>query len=199
MKGYVIIPGANPTLCAKGGTAHSAYIVLNRKFIPLLLLLALAGCRQMPDLPTIISPYKIDVQQGNVVTQDMVDKLKPGMSRSQVRFALGSPLIVDPFRTDRWDYVYTYQKQGRPLENRRIVVIFQEDKLLRVEGDVVPQNPAAQKQPGAKPAAIATPAVEPDAAGGGAPKTEPAKAEASKDGPREEKGFFGRMLEKIGL
>ena len=121
--------------------------------------LALAGCARLPDVPTMISPYRIDIQQGNVVTQEMLAKLKPGMTRSQVRFALGSPLIVDPFRTDRWDYVYTLQKQGRPLESRRIVVIFDDDKLLRVEGDVVPQDPAAQstkpveKQPAGAPPA----------------------------------------------
>ena len=84
-----------------------------------------------------ITAYKIDIQQGNYVTQDMVDKLKPGMSKSQVRFALGTPLIVDPFQTDRWDYVYVLQKQGRVVEQRRIVVTFQGDKLTRIEGDVV--------------------------------------------------------------
>ncbi len=161
-------------------------------------MLALAGCK-MPDVPTMISPYKMDVQQGNVVTQEMVAKLKLGMTRSQVRFALGSPLIVDPFRNDRWDYVYTYQKQGRPLENRRIIVIFQDDKLLRVEGDVVPQDLTAQPpgQAGAKTAPTATPAVKPDAPG--APKPEAAKSDAPREEPKEDKGFFGRMLEKIGL
>lgn len=160
-------------------------------------MLALAGCQQMPDVPTMISPYRIDVQQGNVVTQEMVAKLKPGMTRSQVRFVLGSPLIVDPFRTDRWDYVYTYQKQGRPIENRRIVVIFQDDKLLRVEGDVVPQDPTAQPagKATAKPAAPAAPADPASAA----TKSGSAKPEAPAEEIKEEKGFFGRMLEKIGL
>ena len=71
------------------------------------LVLLLAGCKQVPVLPTL-TPYKIDVQQGNYVTQDMVEKLKPGMTRSQVKFLLGTPLVVDPFRNDRWDYVYLY-------------------------------------------------------------------------------------------
>ena len=63
--------------------------------------LLLQGCGNIPILP-FLKPYKIDIQQGNYVTQDMIAKLQPGMSRSQVRFALGTPLIVDPFRTDDW-------------------------------------------------------------------------------------------------
>jgi outer membrane protein assembly factor BamE len=99
----------------------------------------LAGCKA-PDLPAMISPYRMDIQQGNVITQDMISKLKSGMTRSQVRFVLGSPLIVDPFRTDRWDYVSIYEKQGKEVERRRVTVIFENDKLARIEGDVVAGN-----------------------------------------------------------
>jgi outer membrane protein assembly factor BamE len=116
--------------------------------ILILLLALLAGCQGFPTLPGL-SPYKIDIQQGNYVTQDMVDKLKPGMSRSQVRFALGTPLIIDPFHDSRWDYVYVLQKQGRVVEQRRIVVVFQDDKLTRIEGDVVPKESAASGVSGA--------------------------------------------------
>ncbi|MGZ5176172.1 MAG: outer membrane protein assembly factor BamE, partial [Burkholderiales bacterium] len=111
-----------------------------RKLIPLLIVLA--GCKQVPMLPGI-SAHKIDIQQGNYVTQEMVAKLKPGMSKSQVRFALGTPLIVDPFHTDRWDYIYLLQKRGRTVEQRRIIVVFDGDKLLRIDGDVVPSSTAA--------------------------------------------------------
>ena len=100
--------------------------------IPLLALLA-AGCGYVP----LLTPYKFDVQQGNVVTQEMVARLKPGMTRSQVRFTLGTPLVVDPFRADRWDYVYLHSKQGVVTEQRRIVVVFKDDKFERVEGDGV--------------------------------------------------------------
>ena len=103
-----------------------------RIIIPLVLLLA--GCQYVPMLPGL-SPHKIDIQQGNYVTQDMVDKLKPGMSRSQVRFALGTPLVVDPFHADRWDYVYVSHKRGRLMDKRLIVVVFQDDKLVRLEGE----------------------------------------------------------------
>lgn len=100
--------------------------------------LFLAGCQGRPLL--LITPYKIDVQQGNVVTQDMVAKLQAGMTRSQVRFALGTPLVVDPFRDDRWDYVYLFVKQGAVTEQRRIAIVFKDDKLARIEGDVVPEK-----------------------------------------------------------
>jgi outer membrane protein assembly factor BamE len=116
----------------------------------ILLVLVLAGCKQVPMLPGI-TPHKIDIQQGNYVTQDMVSKLKPGMSKSQVRFALGTPLVVDPFHADRWDYVYVLQKGGRVVEQRRIVVVFQDEKLARIDGDVVPSATVAQ------PSAIETP------------------------------------------
>jgi outer membrane protein assembly factor BamE len=103
--------------------------------IALLAPLVLAGCGRMPTVPGL-TPYKVDIQQGNYVTQDMVEKLKPGMTRSQVRFALGTPLVTDPFHNDRWDYIYVLQKSGRITEQRRIVVVFTEDKLLRIDGDV---------------------------------------------------------------
>lgn len=108
----------------------------------LILTLLLAGCGSIPMLPTL-QPYKIDIQQGNYVTQDMIAKLKPGMSRSQVRFALGTPLLVDPFRTDRWEYVYTYQKQGELTEQRTVTVVFRGEQLDRIEGDVVAAKPVA--------------------------------------------------------
>ena len=131
--------------------ANPALSSFMHKLIPLLIVLA--GCKQVPMLPGI-TPHKIDIQQGNYVTQDMVAKLKPGMSKSQVRFALGTPLIVDPFHTDRWDYIYVLQKGGRVAEQRRIVVVFQDDKLLRIDGDIVPSAAAAAPE-STKPAAPA--------------------------------------------
>ncbi|HEY7741637.1 MAG TPA: outer membrane protein assembly factor BamE [Burkholderiales bacterium] len=85
-----------------------------------------------------IRPYKMDIQQGNVVTPEMIARLQPGMTRAQVRFTLGTPLVVDPFRADRWDYVYLFSRRGVVTEQRRIVVVFKDEKLVRVEGDVVP-------------------------------------------------------------
>ena len=68
---------------------------------------------------------------------EMLNKLKPGMTPSQVRFILGTPLIVDPFRANRWDYVYRHEKGGKLLESRRITVIFEDERLKALEGDVV--------------------------------------------------------------
>ncbi len=138
----------------------------------ILLILLIAGCKQMPQLsvPTLpgLGPRKIEVQQGNVITQEMVDKLQPGMTRNQVRFVLGTPLLVDPFRTDRWDYVYNMSQAGQLVEQRQLKVFFQDDKLLRYEGDVVAGAKAAAKpadksvaQPVVKPAAASVAATQP--------------------------------------
>src|SRR3954468_11525002 len=124
-----------------------------RKLLIVIAALALAGCKQTPQLPAVISPYRIDIQQGNVVTQEMVNKLKVGQTRSQVRFVLGSPLVTDMFHADRWDYVYLMQKQGKPDERRRLTVIFDGDKLVSLEGDVVLNDKPLEAAPAVKPTA----------------------------------------------
>lgn len=90
--------------------------------------LAVAGCS--------LKPYKIDIQQGNVVTQDMISKLRQGMTRSQVKFVMGTALVTDAFHPDRWDYFYKFDKAGKPREERRLTLVFEGDKLARVTGDV---------------------------------------------------------------
>ncbi len=88
--------------------------------------------------PSVLyTPHKIDVQQGNVVTENMLSKVKPGMTKSQVRFALGTPLVSDPFHADRWDYVYRFRKDGELTEHSRLTVLFEGDKLKAVEGTVL--------------------------------------------------------------
>lgn len=82
--------------------------------------------------------YKIDIQQGNVLTQEMVSQLKPGQTREQVRFILGTPMLMDIFHQERWDYVYSY-RNGRTgeVEKRRFSVYFGKDnRLVKVGGDV---------------------------------------------------------------
>ena len=82
-------------------------------------------------------PFQIEVQQGNYLTQEVVAQLRPGMTRDQVRFLLGTPLVIDPFRTDRWDYVYTRQPANSArVESRRLSVFFKDDGLSRVDGDI---------------------------------------------------------------
>lgn len=128
-----------------------------RHFLITVLFLSLAaGCSGGK-----IGPYRIDVQQGNALDQENVARLKPGLSRSQVRFLLGTPLVVDPFRTDRWDYVYQYRKAGALTEQKRITLFFDGDTLARIEGDLPPMAPA---EAGPVPAA---PAVAPQPTGEG--------------------------------
>ena len=82
------------------------------------------------------SVYKVEVQQGNVVTQEMIDKLKPGMTRSQVRFVLGTPLITDAFHPERWDYYYYLRPSNKATgESQRLTVIFKNDTLISVQND----------------------------------------------------------------
>lgn len=102
--------------------------------------LLVAGCSNMPDATAVLSPYRIDVRQGNYITQEMVAKLRPGMTQDQVRFALGTPLVSDIFHADRWDYVYRFQPGRGPVQLRRLVVFFEEGKLARVGGDVVAET-----------------------------------------------------------
>ncbi len=88
-----------------------------------------------------VKVYKLDTQQGNVVTQEMVDKLKPGMTRSQVRFVLGTPLITDPFHRNRWDYFYSFKEGGgKTRQTRRLTILFQDNKLVGVQGDLVTKD-----------------------------------------------------------
>jgi outer membrane protein assembly factor BamE len=103
------------------------------KYIIVLLALALTSCSWIP-------LHKIDIQQGNYVTQEMVDKLKPGMSKPQVRFVLGTPLVNDIFHVNRWDYVYRNEQQGKLIEEGRLTIFFEDEKLKRVEGDVRPKQ-----------------------------------------------------------
>lgn len=114
--------------------------------LPRTLLLSLpflAACSSAPNVTSVLSPYRIDVRQGNYVTQDMVARLKPGMSRDQVRFALGTPLVADLFHANRWDYVYRFEPGRGEVQLRRLVVFFEDNKLVRVGGDVVAETEAS--------------------------------------------------------
>jgi outer membrane protein assembly factor BamE len=82
--------------------------------------------------------YKIDVEQGNIITQEMADQLKPGMSRRQVRFILGTPLVEDPFNQSRWDYPYVKRNGQTVLDESRLTVVFDGDSLQTVSGDYLP-------------------------------------------------------------
>ncbi len=106
--------------------------------------LGLAGCSAR--MPTAYSP---PLQQGNVIEQESLSKLKLGMTRSQVRFLLGTPLVVDVFRNDRWDYVYFLRRQGQAPQQRRVTVFFDGEQLARIDGDVVAGSGTVRPGPAA--------------------------------------------------
>lgn len=105
-----------------------------------------AACSGVPILPGL-TPYRMEIQQGNFIDQEMVSKLKPGMTREQVRFVLGTPLVADIFHADRWDYVFSRRSPGKDeIQKRRLSVFFKDGRLARVEGDIVPTQPSVSLQ-----------------------------------------------------
>lgn len=85
-----------------------------------------------------LTPYRIDILQGNVVVREQVAALQTGMPREQVRNILGTPLLASAFHADRWDYVFTLQRQGQPAQQRRVTVWFEQDRLSRMVSDELP-------------------------------------------------------------
>jgi outer membrane protein assembly factor BamE len=103
----------------------------------------LAGCASLQSSDSLLSritPYHIEVVQGNVVTKEQMARVKPGMSRAQVRDAMGSPLLTDPFHADRWDYVFTIRRQGTEPQKRTIVLLFDGDALKSVDAPELPSE-----------------------------------------------------------
>jgi outer membrane protein assembly factor BamE len=108
--------------------------------------LATSGCASLQSSDNVlglITPYRVEVVQGNVVTKEQVALVKPGMSRAQVRDILGSPLLTDAFHADRWDYVFTIRRQGAEPQLRRIVAKFDGDALKTL--DTSGELPAEQE------------------------------------------------------
>jgi outer membrane protein assembly factor BamE len=87
-----------------------------------------------------LAPYKMEVVQGNFVSKEQVEALKPGMAREQVKDILGTPLLQDVFHADRWDYVFTLRRQGVEAQARKFTVFFKGDVMDRAEGDTMPSE-----------------------------------------------------------
>lgn len=106
--------------------------------------LALAGCQSLQSTDNflgVITPYKVEVVQGNVITTEQAALIKPGMSRAQVKDILGSPLVADVFHADRWDYVFTIRRQGTAPQARHVVVLFAGDSLKSLDaGGALPSE-----------------------------------------------------------
>lgn len=103
---------------------------------------------------TSCAVYKIDVQQGNVVTQEMLNQLQYNMPARKVRFIMGTPLVVDVFHQNRWDYLYSFQPGGDERVQRVISLFFEDDKLVRVSGDVTLGKPSDITPPPTSPTTI---------------------------------------------
>ena len=145
------LANASPTaLSSRLGSSHEVLGPM-RKIVILLISLAIAaqiGCARntkndvyrepaLADLPFV---YKMPVQQGNIVSKDMLDQLRLGMTKDQVRYVLGTPMLMDMFHTDRWDYTYTLQRGRGPMEEKPLTLFFEDDALVRIQGFVPPDR-----------------------------------------------------------
>jgi len=123
--------------------------------------------------------YKMTVQQGNIVTEEMVDRLEPGMTQSQVRFLLGTPMLTDMFHTNRWDYTYTIRRGHDDMQLTRLTLFFQKDDaqeyvLTQVVGDLRPDRQRAATR-------------------------DPAEMLVSVPDWEDDRGFLARAASKVGL
>lgn len=129
---------------------------MRTKLIFVSVLLASCSNASMP----LLSPYKMDIRQGNYITAEIREKLKIGMSKSQVKYVLGTPMISDPFHADRWDYVYSLEQRGKVVEKQHYKLIFSGDNLISIDdGKTLEAQPVIAVAP-----VEATPAPAPIAA-----------------------------------
>lgn len=116
-------------------------------------LAALGACAQMPSMDVfsvsgdkvmgVVRPYRVEIVQGNVVTKEQIDQIKPGMVRAQVRDLLGSPLLTDVFHAERWDYIFTIRRQGAAPQNRHIQLTFDGEQLAKIDA---PEDLPSEKE-----------------------------------------------------
>ena len=124
-----------------------------------LMLFALTGCGARLDITNLA--HRIDIPQGNIITQAQVDQLKPGMNRAQVRFIMGSPTLDDAFHDHRWDYLYRRDSGDGDSQQQQLTVYFENDALIRVSGDLTP-TPNASTTPTAPTEALVPPQKDQD-------------------------------------
>jgi len=123
----------------------------------------------------MIPHYKPDIEQGNVLTKEVVNRIRPGMHRRQVKYILGTPVIADSFHKNRWDYVYTFKKGGKKkIETKTLSLFFRNHKVVRIEGSIKPEF-----------------------------SDTPIKSQASRvvtvDSKKKKKGIFKKALNKVGI
>ena len=103
----------------------------------------LAGCQSLQRTDSFlgfITPYRIDIVQGNAITQEQAAQIKPGSTRLQVRDILGTPLLTDPFHADRWDYIFTMRRPGTEPQRRSVVVTFDGDVVKAIDAPPLPSE-----------------------------------------------------------
>jgi len=129
--------------------------------------LALGGCSwRLPEPATaqgvvaFLAPYRPDIVQGNVVTSEQLARIKPGMTRLQVREQLGTPLIADPFHAQRWDYVFSLVRQGFPTVERQFAVTFDGDAVQKIDAPELPTEEAFVAQISRRPLPDSVPKLE---------------------------------------
>ena len=139
------------------------------------LAILLFACLTLPGCGYIV--YKMDVQQGNYVTQDVIARVKVGMTKAEVRQILGTPLVADVFHANRWDYYFSSAKNGRNRDRTLLSIFFENDKVSSIQGK---GQPAAPPPVVATPPAPAAPTTAPAAATPAAPQPPPASPPAAK-------------------
>ena len=143
---------------------------LMRKLLILIAIIAsfsLTGCSSDPVVNRLPFVYRIDIQQGNVITEEMVNQLRTGMTKRQAQFVLGAPMLIDPFHANRWDYVYIYKPgsdgKSEPSHDR-VTLIFDQDRLTRIEGTMLP-DPQPDVLPPSRQITVVVPPQEQQAEG----------------------------------
>ena len=115
-----------------------ASTLTSRPIALVLVAFGLCGCASLQSSDNflgVITPYRVEVVQGNVITKELAALIRPGMSPAQVRDILGTPILTDLFHADRWDYAFTIQRQGAPAQLRRVVAVFKGEKLERLDAE----------------------------------------------------------------
>ena len=132
--GYLMLKPARAIVLGR-----TAGALLRRALVPLLACGALGACSWIPNyFPWFLKPYRPDVQQGNVITNEMVEQLRTGMTRDQVRFMLGTPLLSDTFHKDRWDYFYYLNPRSGSTQRRKLTIVFADNRLKSFQSDPMP-------------------------------------------------------------
>jgi len=129
-------------------TFHMMLTPIRRALFVLAPLVTLSACSSLSNVSLskpetlfgLLEPYRVDVVQGNVVTQEVMAQIQPGLGRMQVREILGTPLLTDPFHVDRWDYVFTIRRQGVADQKRRVTVFFKNDAVERFDTEPLPSE-----------------------------------------------------------